>query len=106
LPDQFQVASQENLIMAEAVILDMVRTATGRDKPGEALFGTSQTDLLAMTLWALVERNGLTGAVSTPPWGAVTARLRRGANTRRTAQRQSDSINQVFSHLTQWIGSS
>ncbi|MET7399937.1 thiolase family protein [Dactylosporangium sp. NPDC005572] len=48
--------------MAEAVIIDVVRTASGRGKPGGALSGTHPADLLATVVRALVERNGLTGA--------------------------------------------
>ncbi|QAY62132.1 thiolase family protein [Xylanimonas allomyrinae] len=45
--------------MTEAVIIDVVRTASGRGKPGGALSGVHPADLLATVLSALVERNGL-----------------------------------------------
>ncbi|MGH3211483.1 MAG: hypothetical protein ACRDNO_27375 [Trebonia sp.] len=46
--------------MTTAVIVDIVRTASGKGKPGGALSGVHPADLLAQTLTALVERNGLT----------------------------------------------
>ncbi|MDR6868353.1 acetyl-CoA acyltransferase [Microbacterium resistens] len=45
--------------MRNAVIVDIVRTASGRGKPGGALSGTHPVELLATVLRALVERNGL-----------------------------------------------
>ena len=42
-----------------AVIVDVVRTASGRGKPGGALSGIHPTDLLAQVLGAVLERNGL-----------------------------------------------
>jgi acetyl-CoA acyltransferase len=45
--------------MASAVIVDIVRTASGRGKPGGALSGIHPADLLATTIKALVERTGL-----------------------------------------------
>ena len=45
--------------MTEAVIVDVVRTATGKGKLGGALSGVHPADLLAVTLRSLVERNGL-----------------------------------------------
>ncbi|MDQ7909054.1 thiolase family protein [Phytohabitans sp. ZYX-F-186] len=47
--------------MAEAVIIDVVRTASGRGKPGGALSGTHPAELLATVIRTLVERNGLAG---------------------------------------------
>ncbi|MGW1667033.1 thiolase family protein, partial [Streptomyces microflavus] len=49
--------------MTTAVIVDAVRTASGKGKPGGALSGTHPVDLLAHTLRALVERNGLDPAL-------------------------------------------
>jgi acetyl-CoA acyltransferase len=46
-----------------AVIVDIVRTASGRGKPGGALSGTHPVDLLATTLRALVERSGIDPAL-------------------------------------------
>jgi len=45
--------------MRDAVIVDVVRTASGKGKPGGALHGLHPGDLLAQTLQQLVERNGL-----------------------------------------------
>jgi acetyl-CoA acyltransferase len=45
--------------MTSAVIVDIVRTASGRGKPGGALHGVHPTDLLATTIRALIERTGI-----------------------------------------------
>lgn len=45
--------------MSTAVIVDVVRTPSGRGKPGGALSGVHPVDLAAGTLTALLERNGL-----------------------------------------------
>lgn len=45
--------------MSHAVIVDAVRTATGKGKPGGALSGVHPVDLFATTLRALVDRVGL-----------------------------------------------
>ena len=45
--------------MKNAVVVDVVRTAVGKGKPGGALSGTHPVDLLATVLKALEERNGL-----------------------------------------------
>jgi acetyl-CoA acyltransferase len=45
--------------MRGAVIVDAVRTASGKGKPGGALSGTHPVELLAAVLTALVERTGL-----------------------------------------------
>ncbi|MFE3060287.1 thiolase family protein [Nocardia sp. NPDC059239] len=45
--------------MRSAVIVDIVRTASGRGKPGGALSGVHPVRLLADTLQALVERTGI-----------------------------------------------
>src|SRR5689334_5983123 len=49
--------------MTSAVIVDVVRTASGRGKPGGALYGVHPVDLLAGTIRALVDRNGLDPAL-------------------------------------------
>jgi acetyl-CoA acyltransferase len=49
--------------MPEAVIVDCVRTPSGRGKPGGALSGVHPTDLLAGVLEALVTRNDLDPAM-------------------------------------------
>ncbi|WP_456696888.1 thiolase family protein [Aeromicrobium sp. P5_D10] len=48
--------------MPEAVIVDVVRTASGRGKPGGALSGVHPANLLAAVIAAVVERNGIDGA--------------------------------------------
>ncbi|WP_106815203.1 thiolase family protein [Microbacterium timonense] len=45
--------------MAQAVIVDVVRTPSGRGKPGGALSGVHPGDLAAGVLTGLLERNGL-----------------------------------------------
>lgn len=45
--------------MKNAVVVDVVRTAVGKGKPGGALSGTHPVDLLATVLKALEQRNGL-----------------------------------------------
>ena len=45
--------------MMNAVIVDIVRTASGRGKPGGALSGVHPVDLLATVLKALVDRSGI-----------------------------------------------
>lgn len=45
--------------MAEAVIVDAVRLASGKGKPGGALSETHPVELLAHVLRAIVDRNGL-----------------------------------------------
>jgi acetyl-CoA acyltransferase len=47
----------------EAFLVDLVRTPSGRGKPGGALSGTHPVDLLAALLAGLVERSGLDPAV-------------------------------------------
>ncbi len=49
--------------MNEAVIVDVVRTASGKGKPGGALSGTHPVDLLATVLEALVARTGIDPAL-------------------------------------------
>jgi len=45
--------------MTNAVIVDIVRTASGKGKPGGALSPVHPADLLATVLRALVERTGI-----------------------------------------------
>ncbi|MFG1858296.1 thiolase family protein [Actinomadura geliboluensis] len=45
--------------MRDAVIVDVVRTASGKGKPGGALSGTHPVDLLADVLARMVERTGV-----------------------------------------------
>src|SRR6202012_5479146 len=49
--------------MTTAVIVDIIRTPAGKGKPGGALSGVHPAALLAQTLTALVERNGLDTAL-------------------------------------------
>src|SRR6266581_1420322 len=49
--------------MTTAVIVDIIRTPSGKGKPGGALSGVHPAALLAQTLTALVERNGLDTAL-------------------------------------------
>ena len=49
--------------MPEAVIVDVIRTASGRGKPGGALSAEHPVDLLASVLRALVDRTGLDPAL-------------------------------------------
>jgi acetyl-CoA acyltransferase len=45
--------------MTGAVIIDVVRTASGRGKPGGALSGVHPVNLLAETIRALIDRSGI-----------------------------------------------
>ncbi|EME15667.1 thiolase family protein [Rhodococcus triatomae] len=59
--------------MRDAVIVDAVRTAVGKGKPGGALSGIHPVDLSAQVLKALAERNSLdTATVDDVIWGAVS----------------------------------
>src|SRR5215204_4090309 len=49
--------------MTNAVIVDIVRTASGKGKPGGALSGVHPAELLATVLRALVERNDVDPAI-------------------------------------------
>src|SRR5258708_7468417 len=49
--------------MTTAVIVDIIRTPSGKGKPGGALSGVHPAALLAQTLTALVARNGLDTAL-------------------------------------------
>ena len=72
--------------MPEAVIVDVVRTASGRGKVGGALAGTHPVRLLADVISALVERNGLEGdAVDDVIAGCVAQVGDQSLNVARTA---------------------
>jgi acetyl-CoA acyltransferase len=45
--------------MVNAVIVDVVRTASGKGKPGGALSGTHPVDLMGFVLQQILQRNGL-----------------------------------------------
>ena len=49
--------------MTKAVIVDVVRIASGKGKPGGALSGTHPVELMAHVLRSIVERNGLDPAL-------------------------------------------
>ncbi|MDY7526575.1 MULTISPECIES: thiolase family protein [unclassified Cryobacterium] len=70
----------------EAVIIDVVRTPSGRGKPGGALSGVHPADLLAGVLAELVRRNDLDPAlVDDVIGGCVTQTGEQGYNVTRTA---------------------
>ena len=49
--------------MTQAVIVDVLRTPSGRGKPGGQLSGVHPVDLLARVIGELVRRNGIDGAL-------------------------------------------
>ncbi|MCQ4152585.1 thiolase family protein, partial [Rhodococcus qingshengii] len=49
--------------MTKAVIVDVVRIASGKGKPGGALSGTHPVELLAHVLRSIIERNGIDPAL-------------------------------------------
>ncbi|MBC7442200.1 MAG: thiolase family protein [Ramlibacter sp.] len=70
----------------EAVIVDVVRTASGRGKPGGALSGVHPADLLAGVLSELVSRNGLDPALVEDVIGGCVSQVgEQGYNVTRTA---------------------
>lgn len=70
----------------DAVIVDVVRTASGKGKPGGALSGHHPADLLATVLAALVERNDLDPTlVDDVIGGCVTQSGEQALNVTRTA---------------------
>lgn len=72
--------------MHTAVIVDAVRTPSGRGKPGGALAGTHPVDLAAGVLTALLDRNGIDSAqVDDVLMGCVSQRGDQGANIARRA---------------------
>jgi acetyl-CoA acyltransferase len=72
--------------MSRAVIIDAVRTASGRGKPGGGLSGIHPVDLLAQTLQQLVERTGVDPAlIDDVIAGCVTQAGRQSANIARNA---------------------
>ncbi|MEV5848601.1 thiolase family protein [Streptomyces sp. NPDC051985] len=72
--------------MTNAVIVDIVRTASGKGKPGGALSGVHPADLLATVLTALVERNQIDPAlVDDVIAGCVTQAGDQALNIGRTA---------------------
>jgi acetyl-CoA acyltransferase len=72
--------------MADAVIIDVVRTATGRGKPGGALSGVHPVDLAAGVLRSLLERNGLESRqIDDVIWGTVSQTGDQSTNIARNA---------------------
>jgi acetyl-CoA acyltransferase len=72
--------------MTSAVIVDLVRTASGRGKPGGALSGVHPANLLATTIRTLVERNDLDpGLVDDVIAGCVSQVGDQSINIARTA---------------------
>jgi acetyl-CoA acyltransferase len=72
--------------MTTAVIVDTVRTASGRGKPGGALSGVHPADLLAQVLASVLERNGLESTqLDDVLVGAVSQVGEQSANIARTA---------------------
>ncbi|TFC49526.1 thiolase family protein [Cryobacterium sp. TMT2-17-1] len=70
----------------EVVIVDVVRTASGRGKPGGALSGVHPADLLAGVLSELVTRNGLDPALVDDVIGGCVSQVgEQGYNVTRTA---------------------
>jgi acetyl-CoA acyltransferase len=72
--------------MINAVVVDAVRTASGKGKPGGALSNEHPVDLLASMLTALIERNGIDPArVDDVIGGCVTQGGEQAANITRNA---------------------
>ncbi|MGW0824503.1 thiolase family protein [Streptomyces sp. NPDC002845] len=72
--------------MADAVIVDAVRTASGKGKPGGALSGVHPAELLATVLRALLDRNDLDPAtVDDVITGCVSQSGEQALNIGRTA---------------------
>lgn len=72
--------------MSPAVIVDAIRTPSGRGKPGGALSGIHPVDLLAQTLQHLVARAGIDpGLVDDVMAGCVTQAGRQSTNIARNA---------------------
>jgi acetyl-CoA acyltransferase len=72
--------------MEDAVIIDAVRTPTGKGRPGGQLAGLHSVDLHAYAIRALIERTGIDpGAVSDVVSGAVSPVGEQSGNTARYA---------------------
>ncbi|HEY8113688.1 MAG TPA: steroid 3-ketoacyl-CoA thiolase, partial [Actinomycetes bacterium] len=72
--------------MPDAVIVDVVRTASGKGKPDGALSTTHPVDLLATVLEALIERNNLDPAlIDDVIGGCVTQSGEQSINVTRSA---------------------
>ncbi|MEV8546495.1 thiolase family protein [Streptomyces sp. NPDC051572] len=72
--------------MTDAVIVDVIRTASGRGKPGGQLSGVHPADLLSRVLRTLVERNDLDpGLIDDVIAGCVTQSGQQAVNIARSA---------------------
>jgi acetyl-CoA acyltransferase len=72
--------------MQDAVIVDIVRTASGRGKPGGALSAVHPADLLAATITALLDRTGIEpGVIDDVIAGCVGQVADQAVNVGRTA---------------------
>ena len=72
--------------MTEAVIVDAIRTASGKGKPGGQLASIHPVDLLAAVLEGLVERNGLDPATIDDVIGGCVSQVgRQSVNITRNA---------------------
>src|SRR4029453_1505374 len=73
-------------VMTEALVVDALRSPSGRGKPGGALSAVHRVDLLASVLTTLVERAGLDpGDVDDVIGGCVTQAGEQAMNTTRQA---------------------
>jgi acetyl-CoA acyltransferase len=73
-------------VVRDAVIVDIVRTASGRGKPGGALSGTHPVDLLAAALSSLLARTGIDpGIVEDVIGGCVSQAGQQSMNVTRSA---------------------
>jgi acetyl-CoA acyltransferase len=76
----------KGFIMTNAVIVDVVRLATGKGKPGGALSGTHPVELLAHVLRSLTSRNGIDPAQVDDVIGGCVAQVgEQSLNISRTA---------------------
>ena len=72
--------------MTRAVIVDTLRLASGKGKPGGALSGTHPVELLAHVLRTLVERNGVDAALVDDVIGGCVSQIgEQAVNIARTA---------------------
>ena len=63
--------------MTNAVIVDVVRMASGKGKPGGALSGTHPVELLAHVLRSIVERNGIVQPAPAPRYSRTPGGIQR-----------------------------
>src|SRR3712207_5948256 len=77
---------QRSRAMAEALVVDVVRSPSGRGKPGGVLSSVHPVDLLSSVLKTLVERTGVDPAdVDDVIGGCVTQAGEQAMNTTRQA---------------------